>query len=126
MKFVALPEMFIGMGLYGFHFFLRETSEMYNATVFRGYFSDVLALIVCVPIFVNIQILFRTRKKFKIHLWEIGLYLIIFSVVYEYLYPKVWYKSTADIYDVVAYALGGVILWALQVIKNLNKKSNDK
>jgi hypothetical protein len=126
MKYVALPEMFTGMGLYGVHFVLRETSKAYNGTILRGYFSDVLALIVCVPIFINIQILFGTRRVYRIHLWEIGLYLLIFSFVYEYLYPMIWDKSTADLYDVVAYALGGIILWAFQILRDFRRRSISK
>ncbi len=126
MKYVALPEMFTGMGLYVVHFVLKETSKVYNATILRGYFSDVLALIVCIPIFINIQILFGTRRVYRVHFWEIGLYLLIFSLVYEYLYPKIWDESTADLYDVVAYALGGIILWAFQMMRDFRSRSKSK
>lgn len=123
MKYVALTEMFTGISLYVVHFVLKETSKAYNATILSGYFSDVLALIVCVPIFINIQILFQTRKVHKVHFWEIGLYWAIFSLTYEYIYPKIWDNCTADLYDIVAYALGGIILGALQIMRDFKKRS---
>ena len=117
--------MLTGSLLYLLHFFLKMNGKGYNSTLFRYYFSDVLALIVCVPLFANLQVLFRVRKNFNIMGKEIVLYFLIFSIVYEGISPQIYYKATGDWLDVLAYALGGLILWVIQFLKNIyqNKTS---
>ena len=61
-EIIALPQFIIGIFLYAIHFILVRVYQPYNHTIFRNYFADVLALIVCIPIFVNSQRLFHIRK----------------------------------------------------------------
>ncbi|MCM1236460.1 MAG: hypothetical protein NC489_40795 [Ruminococcus flavefaciens] len=111
---IAFPQMAIASFLYLLHRFCFCSFEFYAKSVFRFYFGDLLALIVCVPIFVNSQVFFRIRKPVRIKTWEIVLYSIIFSVYFEIVGPIFLKNFTADFFDCVAYFLGGLILYLSQ------------
>jgi len=113
-KYVALYQMFIGMILYSGHYFLKNYSNDYKTTYIRNHLGDFLALIVCVPLFVNIQIIFNVRDSTKIRFSEIAFFFCIFSVLYELICPYLLHRMTADIVDVVYYALGGIMLYFSQ------------
>lgn len=117
MKYIAVPEMLTGMSIYAIHYLLRWISASYNSTLFRGYIADILALIVCVPLFANIQVFFKVRRFPQIRFVEIVLYLCIFSILYEGVAPMIADRATADWLDVFAYASGGMILWTIQLVK---------
>jgi len=116
-KYVALYQMFIGMMLYSLHYFLRTFSNNYQTTYIRNYLANFLVLIVCVPLFVNIQILFKVRKSEKIKLSEIVFFFFIFSILYEIICPYLLHRMTADIVDVLFYAIGGIVLYFSQKIE---------
>ena len=109
--------MYIGLILYLLHYAFRTFSDDYKTTFLRNYSGDFLALIVCVPLFTNIQILFGVRKSEKIKLKEIIFFFILFSLLFEIICPYILNKMTSDIFDVVFYALGGTILYFSQNIK---------
>jgi glycopeptide antibiotics resistance protein len=90
----------------------------------RNYFGDFLALIVCVPLFINIEIMVGVRKSEKIKLSEIIFFFCVFSVLYEVICPYLLQRMTSDIFDVLFYALGGVILYFSQNIFKYNRKEN--
>jgi len=117
MKYIAVPEMLTGMSTYAIHYLLRWISATYNSTLFRGYIADVLALIVCVPLFANIQVFFKVRRLPQIRFVEIVLYFCVYSILYEGVAPMISDHATADWFDILAYALGGMILWIIQLIK---------
>ena len=119
-KYVALYQMVIGMVFYLLHYCLKSYSNGYQTTYLRNYFGDFLALIVCVPLFINIQIIFRVRKSGKIKLSEIVFFFCVFSILYEIICPYILNRMTADIFDVLFYALGGIVLFISQ---NIEKES---
>ncbi|TDU39761.1 hypothetical protein BXY82_1791 [Gelidibacter sediminis] len=43
--------------------------------------------------------------------------VLLFSIVFEYYLPQQSHRYTADILDVVAYSLGGVVFYLLQKFK---------
>jgi len=113
-KYVALYQMLIGMILYSGHYFLKNHSTAYKTTYIRNYLGDFLALIVCVPLFVNIQIMFKVRGSEKIRLYEITFFFCVFSILYEVICPYLLNRMTSDIFDVLFYGLGGVVLYFSQ------------
>jgi len=115
-KYVALYQMFLGMMLYSVHYFLKNYSIDYQKTNIRNYLGNFLALIVCVPLFVNIQIMFKVRKSKKIKFSEIAFFFCVFSVLYEVICPYFLNRMTADIVDVLFYALGGIVLYFSQKV----------
>lgn len=44
---------------------------------------------------------------------EIGLYLVVWSVLFEVIGPRLMTRATGDVWDVVSYAAGGALaaLW---------------
>jgi drug/metabolite transporter (DMT)-like permease len=114
MKLVAMPQMCAASVLYGLHFILAKTYPEYNHTFIRWYFADVLALVVCIPIFINSQIFFRIRKKCYVTLIDIIIYFLLFSLYFEIIMPIKLPNLTGDLFDIIAYALGGCILYFSQ------------
>ena len=87
---------------------------LYNISFFRGIIADFLAPIVCIPIFATSQNFFGLRKGNKIYFLEMILYCILFSVYFEIIGPKFIKTFTSDIFDVIAYFIGGVVLYFSQ------------
>jgi len=114
MKFIAIPQMLVAFLFYSIHFCLSRNLPQYNFTFIRWYIADVLALIFCIPLFVNSQVIFRIRNKKYITIIDIAVYFIIFSLYFEIIMPKIWKHLTADMFDIVAYAIGGIILYFSQ------------
>lgn len=116
-NFVAILQMTVASCIYWLHRFLIGKSEFYSHCVFRFYIADFLALIVCVPIFVNSQILFRIRRPTDINLDEIIFYAMLFSLYFEILGPKFFIHFTSDVFDCLAYFMGGAILYFSQFLR---------
>ena len=115
--FIAFPQMLVGIMIYGVHYILRSTLPIYNFTIIRQYIADFLALIVCVPMFVNIQLFFNIRKKNYITFYEIIFYTLLFTVLYEFICPFLLKRMTYDPVDIVFYLLGGIVLYFSQKIQ---------
>jgi hypothetical protein len=115
-KIIALPEIITGVLLYSMHYLLKENFYPYNYTPFRWYFGDILALIVSIPFFVNLQIVFMGRKYLPIGFNEILFWWFIFSIYYEILMPQKLVTMTGDPIDIIAYGLGGGILYWSQLV----------
>ena len=116
MKLIAIPQMLVASLFYCIHYCLRIFIVEYNYTIIRCHIADFLALIVCIPIFVNSQILFRIRKKEYITIIDIIIYFIIFSLYFEIIGPKYINNFTGDVFDIIAYGIGGLILYVSQPI----------
>jgi hypothetical protein len=119
MQLVALPQFIIGLILYSIHFILVRLVPEYNFTIIRCYAADILVLIVCIPIFINSQIFFRIRKKKYITKLDVFVYFILFSLYFEIVMPNYFTKFTSDLFDIIAYGLGGTMLYFSQ---ELNKR----
>jgi hypothetical protein len=116
--------MFMGIIIYSIHYIISRIFDSYNLLPVRWYIGDFLALIVCVPLFVNLQIILGLKKN-KTLTFEIIFYFIIFTLLYEIILPLKNNKLTADLYDCIAYALGGLFLYITQnflFIRNIFKK----
>ena len=112
--------MFAGIIVYIVHIILRVTLFQYNFTLIRYYIADYITLIVCIPLFINIQVIFNVRKVYRIRFYEIILYFLIFSIFCEFIGPRISNRMTYDPIDILFYLLGGLILYFSQ---RLNKIS---
>ena len=124
MKFIAIPQLLVASLLYWIHYFFRIMVPEYNFTFIRWYIVDVLALIVCIPIFVNAQIIFRVRKKEYLTIIDIIVYFLLFSMYFEIIGPKYLKNLTGDVFDIIAYGIGGLILYFSQPI--IRKKIKER
>ena len=89
----------------------------YNHLWIRQYAGDILALIVCAPLFTSFQLILKVRHNPFIRFWEICAYWVLFSVVFEVFSPCILRRGYADAYDVVAYGIGGLLLYLSQFAK---------
>ena len=112
--FICLPQFIIASCLYWTHRAFITWMPFYNASFFRGIIADFLAPIVCIPIFATSQKFLGLRKGNKIYFIEIILYCVLFSVYFEITGPKFIKTFTSDIFDVIAYFIGGVVLYFSQ------------
>ena len=86
----------------------------YNYTLIRYYIADYVTLIVCIPLFINIQVIFNIRKVFFIKFYEIIIYFLLFSTYCEIIGPLISNKMTYDPIDFIFYILGGIVLYFSQ------------
>jgi hypothetical protein len=110
-KIFAKKQLLIGLILYYTHFFLSKYSSVYIHTSFRWYLGDLLSLIVCVQIFINIQIALKIRSYKTNIAFDIFFYFVIFSVYYEIILPMQSKLFTSDVFDIICYFISGIILF---------------
>lgn len=87
--------------------------ELAPSNIFvHGYLNDLLLIPAALP-----PLLFVHRKLgIRVHddppsLFEIGLHAVIWSVFLEIIGPPLYGVGTADLWDAVAYATGGLLAW---------------
>jgi hypothetical protein len=77
--------------------------------------SSHLADLICMPIFLSfcLFLIQKIIKKpdFSFSWQQIGFQFLYFSIVFEYFLPKIAERYTADIYDVLMYALGSLFFY---------------
>jgi len=75
----------------------------------RGHFNDLLLIPAALPVVLCVQRFLGLRKHDLPPSWsEMVLHLVVWSVVCEFIGPFWLHHGTADLWDLVAYALGGV------------------
>jgi hypothetical protein len=76
----------------------------------RGYFSDLLFLPAALPPMLWLQRRLRLRDVDSPPAWsELVLHWAVWSVAAELVAPHLFARATGDPWDVVAYAIGGMI-----------------
>ena len=93
------------------------------STFTGSYLNDLL----CMPIILSFTeyILYITRKYHLIKKLSIGQIIIgcmYVSIVFEWIMPHVSNRYIADKYDIVCYALGGLIYYIIQNFETIYKK----
>ena len=120
LRIILLKQFLISGGIYSVHKILYFTSENYSHCLVRRYLADFLALIFCIPIFVNSQILLGARKRRRLGILEVLSYATLFSLYFEIIGPKFLPHFTADLFDILAYFLGGFCLYFSQFLAILS------
>jgi len=80
----------------------------------HGHFNDLLLIPAALPVVLWMQRLAGVREHDLAPSWaEMGLHLAVWSLICEVIGPLWLHHGTADAWDVVAYAVGGVVacLW---------------
>jgi hypothetical protein len=83
--------------------------------ILKFYYFDVLAPILCIPLFGYLQKVFYLSNKRDVMVIEIAGYIIIFSLIFEYYFPIILHENTSDICDVLCYIGGGIITYLLRI-----------
>jgi len=80
----------------------------------RGHLNDLLMIPAALPLALWVQRVTRLRTHDAAPSWtELFFHLAVWSVICEFIGPHWLHHGTADIWDVVAYAAGGIAacLW---------------
>ena len=60
--------------------------------------------------------LLKKDRTLRLDVFTIFSLVVLFSLVFEYFLPQQSHRYTADVWDVVCYALGGLVFYFLQKI----------
>lgn len=78
----------------------------------HGHFADLLLIPAALPVVLWLQRVVGLRKNDLAPSWtEMVFHLAVWSLVCEFIGPHWLHHGTADVWDVVAYAVGGVLAW---------------
>jgi len=78
----------------------------------RGHFDDLLLIPAALPVVLWLQRRIGLRTHDRHPTWmEVMLHLVSWSVICEFIGPFWLRLGTADVWDVVAYSLGGIAAW---------------
>ncbi len=80
----------------------------------HGHFADLLLIPAALPVVLWLQRLTGLRQHDLAPSWsEMILHLAVWSLICEFIGPRWLHHGTVDVWDVVAYAVGGVVacLW---------------
>ena len=109
-------------------FVLYHISELslFSNKIFSSYLDDIL----CIPIVMSITlVIFRLvivqDNSFIFPMSYIIIAVIFFSVLFELILPTISIKYTRDVFDIVAYSIGGIVFHYFIIystIKQLQKK----
>ena len=80
----------------------------------HGHFADLLLIPAALPVVLWLQRLTGLRQHDLAPSWaEMILHLAVWSLICEFIGPHWLHHGTGDVWDVVAYAVGGVVacLW---------------
>lgn len=111
-RYALDPICLAAIGLYALNRWCFKPAGIAPAFT-HGYVNDLL----CLPIFVPISLMLQRWLHVRRHdhpplAWEVTQHWIVFSILFEIVFPRLAaYRSTADGWDLVAYAAGGVIAW---------------
>ena len=76
----------------------------------HGYFNDIWLIPAALPVVLLIQRVTGLRENDFPPSWtEATMHFVVWSLVCEVVGPKWWHLGTADAWDVVAYAAGGIV-----------------
>lgn len=93
---------------------LKKTQNIF----FIGYFNDLLAPILLLA-FSDLLLSFQ-KEELKIK--QIYIFIIVCSILWEFIVPLYKKNSVCDLLDIVMYLLGASIYIILKVIKEKGKK----
>lgn len=78
------------------------------------YFNDLIGGITFMA---YCGIIFRMGKKQLEKLWQILFLMFLCGIFWEYITPLFRHDTISDIYDIIAYMLGGFIYWCITNVK---------
>ena len=108
--------------LYYFIFSVTTSSFIYFSSYFnlqlprfvRHYVNDFL--IVPIILFISLCILrwSKNDKNYTLNIWVILYLCLMYSILFEYIFPKYLARYTKDVIDVILYFASGFLFYYLQ------------
>jgi len=97
----------VSCGLYGINRWLVK--PWCTLPLVQNWFNDFLLIACALPPLLWTQRRLRLRGHNQFPTWrEIGFHLAIWSALFEWAGPKMMVGATGDVWDLAAYALGGI------------------
>lgn len=85
------------------------------------YYNDIIGSVTFIA-YCNVVLSFRKRAFDT--LFKIEIVLFIAGLFWEYITPLFRSNTTTDIWDIVAYLIGGFIYWLIYKVDNLFENNN--
>lgn len=102
------PLFLLAAGGYALNRWLLK--PVFPSSFLHGHFNDLLLIPAGLPLVLWLQRRVRWRDHDRVPSWsEMLLHLAVWSVICEFIGPHWLHHGTADPWDVVAYAIGGVV-----------------
>lgn len=113
-RYIRDPVFVVSVSLYLINEFIILEYGIFKTGFIAFYFNDFLLVPVVLPILLFIS------KKLKLRLVDIPptlleliIPLLIWSVLFEFIFPYFISKGTADLLDILFYFLGGLLSWMI-------------
>lgn len=88
---------------------LSDKLDLWHHWWVDGYLDDLLALPLLLPVFLTEQRILWGKQRFTI-VETLG-FIILFSIVFEWIFPYYSDQFTSDWWDIVAYTVGGLFFY---------------
>jgi len=79
-----------------------------------SYVNDFLVIPIIATICLHGIWLLKNNKAIRLNGFTIASLVLLYSIYFEYYLPQQSHRYTGDIWDVVCYALGGLVFYILQ------------
>ncbi len=95
-------------------FLISKKYGIIYPSLIQNYFSDLLALPLTLGLALWLLRIYTRNSSYKLSLLKVFVVFVYFSVVFEWYLPQKSNIYTSDIWDVMAYFLGGFLYWFAQ------------
>tara|TARA_R110002012_G_scaffold283304_2_gene473634 strand:- start:92850 stop:93158 length:309 start_codon:yes stop_codon:yes gene_type:complete len=97
------------LGVQGLKFFSIEGPDW-----LFYHLNDFLLIPILAIVGLHTVWLLHKDRSIRLNIFTIFSLVLLFAFVFEYYLPKQSYRYTSDLWDVIAYFLGGVVFYLLQ------------
>jgi hypothetical protein len=104
--------------LLGLLIYLFQCFDIYLPKIINSYLNDFL--VIPIVLFISLMILRWTRNnpKFTLSLSIILYVCLMYSILFEFVFPKYLARYTKDFVDVILYFASGILFYKLQTKVN--------
>lgn len=89
-------------------------AQQWSTPFLRGYLDDILVIPIVLPFVLGLMRFIFQHEVNYFSPFLITFTVVLFAIVFEFILPKYSSTYTADIWDVVCYAIGGMVFWQYQ------------
>ena len=87
-----------------------------KAGIYLYFISDYVADFLTLPVVLAITLIIirkvlPNQKIYSFKVWHVLYTVVLYGFLFEWVFPKLDKSATADPWDLLAYALGGVVFW---------------
>ncbi len=80
----------------------------------RNYLNDLLCIPLLLFVITGVLRLLFNRPHFQVDKWQILFAFLMVSIAFEWWAPQHYAVHTGDVWDVLAYGVGGIVFWFTQ------------